>query len=630
MAHVCGFLAAGSESLRRGFGLRCKTDKLTALVLRRFPSIAFRVPNWSHNTSTLEATVFLSLALIGIAGGLITGISPCILPVLPVIFFSGGVQGAREDASGADAAPKVSRWRPYLVIAGLIVSFSIFTLIGSLLLDLLHLPQDFLRWAGIAVLVLIGFGLIIPKFQHLLEKPFSLLPQRSVGTERGGFVLGIALGAVYVPCAGPVLAAITVAGSTGKIGFGTVVLTITFALGAAVPLLIFALAGRRVAERVKSFRKHQQGIRVTGGVVMIALAVGLVFNLPQVLQTAIPDYTSALQAQFSNSSQVTKALNLGGLVNSQNKDLSKCREGATKLESCGTAPDIKGIAAWFNTPQDRGINLKSLRGKVVLIDFWAYSCINCQRSLPHVVAWDKAYKKAGLDIIGIQSPEYAFEKVTSNVEAAAKGFGITYPVAIDNDLATWTNYRNRYWPADYLVDAKGVVRHIQFGEGDYATTESLIRQLLTAANPNVQLPPATDLPDTTPKAGSTTPETYLSLGKVANYGGSTTYGSGTSAFRYPSSQAASTFALSGKWDLTFNGITPKGASSIRLKYKASEIRMVLGGRGTIRYTIDGKSHTIHVSGDPKSYEVSSTSGIESGTLNMSVGSGITAYSFTFG
>jgi cytochrome c biogenesis protein CcdA/thiol-disulfide isomerase/thioredoxin len=574
--------------------------------------------------------VFISLALIGIAGGLITGISPCILPVLPVIFFSGGVQGARANEGATDAAPKMSRWRPYLVIAGLIVSFSVFTLVGSLLLDLLHLPQDFLRWAGIAVLVLIGFGLIIPKFQHILEKPFSLLPQKSVGTERGGFVLGIALGAVYVPCAGPVLAAITVAGSTGKIGFGTVVLTVTFALGAAVPLLIFALAGRRVAERVKTFRRHQQGIRVAGGAVMIALAVGLVFNLPQVLQTAIPDYTSALQAQFSNSSQVTKALNLGGLVNSQNKHLGNCREGATKLESCGTAPDIEGIAAWFNTPHDKGINLKSLKGKVVLIDFWAYSCINCQRSLPHVVAWEKAYKQAGLDIIGIQSPEYAFEKVPSNVEAAAKSFGITYPVAIDNNLATWTNYRNRYWPADYLVDAKGVVRHIQFGEGDYSTTESLIRQLLTDANPGVQLPAPTDLPDTTPKAGSTTPETYLSLGKVQNYGGTTTYGSGTTTFGYPSSQAASTFALSGRWDVTFNGIKPEGSSLIRVRYKASEIRMVLGGAGTITYTIHGERHTIHVSGDPRSYALAKTSGSESGTLNVTVGHGITAYSFTFG
>ena len=294
----------------------------------------------------------LSLALIGFLGGIITGISPCILPVLPVIFLSGGAMSARGEeetkkrrfarrtmptASDAaaisdsatatatlekDAAPKVSPWRPYFVIAGLVVAFSVFTLIGSLILALLNLPQDFLRWAGIIVLVLIGLGLIIPAFQHILEKPFSWIPQKNVGTDRGGFVLGLALGAVYVPCAGPVLAAITVAGSTGRIGPETIVLTVTFAVGAALPLLVFALAGRRVAERVKTFRKHQQKIRVTGGILMIALAIGLVFNLPQALQRLIPDYTSALQDQFSNSEQIAEQLNLGGLVNEQNKEPS--------------------------------------------------------------------------------------------------------------------------------------------------------------------------------------------------------------------------------------------------------------------------------------------------------------------
>ncbi|HEX8869892.1 MAG TPA: cytochrome c biogenesis CcdA family protein, partial [Lentzea sp.] len=205
----------------------------------------------------------LTLGLIGLLGGLVTGISPCILPVLPVIFFSGGVPGARS---------QVSRARPYLVIAGLVVSFSLVTLFGSLLLSVLGLPQDVLRWAGIVVLVLIGAGLIVPRFEQLLEKPFTWIPQRSPDANRGGFTLGLALGAVYVPCAGPVLAAITVAGSTGKVGTDTVVLTLTFALGAAIPLLVFALAGRRVSERVQAFRKRQRGVRITAGVVMIALA----------------------------------------------------------------------------------------------------------------------------------------------------------------------------------------------------------------------------------------------------------------------------------------------------------------------------------------------------------------------
>ncbi|WP_223691630.1 cytochrome c biogenesis protein DipZ [Leifsonia poae] len=571
--------------------------------------------------------MYLTLALIGFLGGLITGISPCILPVLPVIFFSGGVQGAR----GSTEMPPVSRWRPYLVILGLVVSFSVFTLIGSLLLALLHLPQDVLRYAGIVVLVLIGVGLIVPKIEEYLEKPFSWIPQKNVGTERGGFVLGIALGAVYVPCAGPVLAAITVAGSTGRIGPETIVLTVTFALGAAIPLLIFALAGRRVAERVKTFRKHQKGIRITGGALMIALAVGLVFNLPQALQRLVPDYTSALQDQFSNSDQVSKALNLGGIVNAQNKDLSKCTNDASSLESCGTAPDITGIQQWFNTPGNKPIALSQLKGKVVLVDFWAYSCINCQRSIPHVVAWNKAYKAAGLDVIGIHSPEYAFEKVPANVEAGAKGFGITYPVAIDNDLSTWTNYRNRYWPAHYLIDAKGVVRNVQFGEGNYAQTEQLIRQLLTAANPGVRLPAATEVADTTPKSGSTTPESYLGTTKQVNFGGSEKYSALTKQFAFPAELAANHFALDGSWSLETQYVQPTGPDArIRLSYTGNEVRMVLAGSGTVDYTVDGVKKSLTVSGTPNSYELVKTADSRSGTITVSVPNSIQAYSFTFG
>lgn len=567
--------------------------------------------------------MYLTLALIGFLGGLITGISPCILPVLPVIFFSGGTQSDR--AAGA------SRWRPYQVILGLVVSFSVFTLLGSLLLALLHLPQDVLRYAGIVVLVLIGIGLIVPKFEEILEKPFSWIPQRNVGTERGGFVLGIALGAVYVPCAGPVLAAITVAGSTGRIGVETIVLTLSFAIGAAIPLLIFALAGRRVSERVKGFRKHQKGIRITGGVLMVALAVGLFFNVPQALQRLIPDYTSALQDNFSSSDQVSQALNLGGLVNDQNKDLSKCTNDASELQSCGTAPDITGIQQWFNTPDNKPIALDQEKGKVVLIDFWAYSCINCQRSIPHVVAWEKAYKAAGLQIIGVHAPEYAFEKVPANVESAAKGFGITYPVAIDNNLSTWTNYRNRYWPAHYLIDAKGTVRNVQFGEGNYAQTESLIRQLLQQADPSVKLPAATEVADSTPQVSAITPESYLGYTKVRNYSGPEQYGSGTQTFSLPEKQKANTFALQGGWDIGTQSITPSaGPATVRLAYTAKVVQMVLSGTGDVTVERDGKKQTIHVTGVPNARQLVSTGDTGSGTLTVTVPQGVTAYSFTFG
>jgi cytochrome c biogenesis protein CcdA/thiol-disulfide isomerase/thioredoxin len=576
--------------------------------------------------------VLLTLALIGIIGGLVTGISPCIIPVLPVIFFSGGVQAARKVRVPApDAAPvRIRTSRPYLVVLGLVVSFSIFTLIGSFLLAILHLPQDFLVWAGTVVLIVIGLGLIFPKFQHILEKPFSFIPQTAVGTERGGFILGIALGTVYVPCAGPVLAAISVAGATGSIGVGTIVLTLSFALGAAVPLLIFALAGRGIAERVRSFRRHERTIRIIGGALMIALAVGLFFDIPGVVQRLIPDYTQALETSLAQNSTVTKQLDLGGLVNSQNKDLSKCKEDSPVLESCGKAPDIVGIQQWFNTPHDKPLTIAGLKGKVILIDFWAYSCINCQRSLPHIVNWYNNYKSLGLEVIGVQSPEYAFEKVPANVKDGAARFNIDYPVALDNHLSTWTNYRNRYWPADYLIDAKGIVRQVSLGEGGYGTTETHIRQLLLEAHPGETLPPQTDTQDTTPLAGSITQESYLSLGQMKNYGGPGPYTAGTRKFSFPDNLAKDSFALDGDWHLSFNGIKTPTGGHIRLNYHASQVRMVFGGTGTIKYTIHGKTYTQKIGGFPNSYELTQTPTIEQGTVDVSVSPGLTVYSFTFG
>lgn len=571
----------------------------------------------------------LALALIGLAGGLITGISPCILPVLPVILLSGGAQSARIDSGGAARTP--ARWRPYLVIAGLVVSFSVITLAGSLVLGLLGLPQDVLRWAGLVVLVLIGIGLIVPRFEELLEKPFAWIPRRSVGTGGNGFILGLVLGTVYVPCAGPVLAAITVAGSTGRIGVETAVLTVTFAIGAAVPLLFFALAGRRVAERVAAFRKHQRGVRITGGIVMIALAVGLVFDLPGALQRLVPDYTGDLQRQLAQSDEVTQALDLGGLVTDENRQLDQCTDGAAELESCGPAPSIRGIEQWFNTPGGQPLDLQELRGRVVLIDFWAYSCINCQRSIPHVVAWDDAYRDTGLTVIGVHSPEYAFEKEPRNVEAGIKSFGITYPVALDNSLATWTNYRNRYWPAHYLIDARGTVRHIAFGEGDYDRTERLIRELLVTADPTVELPQSTDVGDTTPSAGSTTPETYLGTTKQVNFAGAQPYRRSTEEFSFPASQADDTFALDGGWSLGTQSITPRAiAATVRLKYTAQEVRMVLAGEGTIVVRDGGRVHQINVTGVPRSYAIHTAGKQAHGTLTVEIPAGIDAYSFTFG
>jgi len=578
-----------------------------------------------------------TLALVGFLGGLITGISPCILPVLPVIFFSGAQSAVAATPSepGGAVAVKPKRglsatMRPYWVIGGLVLSFSVVTLLGSAVLSVLHLPQDAIRWVALVALVAIGIGLIFPRFEQLLERPFSRIPQKQITTRGNGFGLGLTLGVLYVPCAGPVLAAIVVAGATATIGVGTVVLTGAFALGAALPLLFFALAGQRVAERVSSFRRRQREIRIAAGIVTILLAVALVFDLPATLQRAIPDYTASLQQRVGGSEQIRQKLNLGGIVNDQNAQLSNCSNAATQLENCGPAPDLKGIAAWLNTPGGEPIALNSLRGKVVLIDFWAYSCINCQRAIPHVVGWYQAYHDSGFEVVGVHTPEYAFEKVTGNVAQGAADLSITYPIALDNGYSTWTNYRNRYWPAEYLIDASGAVRHIKFGEGDYNVTEKLIRQLLTDAKPGVKLPKPVDAADTTPQA-TLTPETYFAVGKVVNYGGAGGYDEGSATFDYPPTLAADKFALSGPWSLDYQGATADGDNSaIKLSYHAKNVYIVVGGNGTITVIRDGKPTTLPISGAPTSHQIVAGDQLASGMLEIRPSKGLQVFSFTYG
>ena len=578
-----------------------------------------------------------TLALVGFLGGLITGISPCILPVLPVIFFSGaqstsaGASPKPEGAVAVQTRPTLSdKLRPYRVIGGLVLSFSGVTLLGSALLSALHLPQDAIRWVALVALVAIGLGLIFPKFEQLLERPFSRIPQKQIATRGSGFGLGLALGVLYVPCAGPVLAAIVVAGATATIGVGTVVLTAAFAIGAAVPLLFFALAGQRVTQRVSAFRRRQREIRIGAGIVTILLAVALVFDLPAVLQRAIPDYTASLQQKVGGSEQIRQKLNLGGIVNDQNTQLSNCADGAAQLESCGPAPDLKGISAWLNTPDGQPVTLQSLRGKVVLIDFWAYSCINCQRAIPHVVGWYRAYHDSGFEVIGVHTPEYAFERVTDDVAKGAADLGITYPVALDNSYSTWTNYRNRYWPAEYLIDASGKVRHIKFGEGDYDGTEKLIRRLLTDAKPGVKLSAPVDAPDTTPQAGLT-PETYLAVGKVVNYGGAGRYDEGSSTFAYPPALPTDTFALAGPWALDYQGATANGDNSaVRLNYRAKNVYLVVGGTGTATVIRDGKSTTLPVGGPPTAHQIVTGDQVAPGTLEVRPSQGLQLFSFTYG
>jgi cytochrome c biogenesis protein CcdA/thiol-disulfide isomerase/thioredoxin len=565
----------------------------------------------------------VTLVVVGFVAGVITSLSPCVLPVLPIVLTSGG--------------PERRKWRPYLVIAGLVLSFALSTLFGSLVLTALGLPQTLLRDAGIAVLVLIGVGLIWQRFGDLLERPFARLSGRPVNPNGNGIVLGLGLGLLFVPCAGPVLATIAVIGANHTFSAGALALTAAFAIGCGVPLLVLAIAGDAITRRLAAIRSHARGFRIASGVVMLVVAVALAFNLTDGLQTAVPGYTEALQQSVESNSEAQGQLRglttpSGGGGNDNSTAAApgaNCQPGGETLQDCGKAPEFTGITDWLNS---QPLTLAGLRGKVVLIDFWTYSCINCQRTLPHVESWYSAYHQDGLEIIGVHTPEFAFEHDTGNIKAQAQSLGVKYPIAVDNNYATWNAYSNQYWPAEYLIDASGVVRHVNFGEGDYSGTEQLIRQLLTSAKSTVDLPPATEVADTTPSEQQT-PETYLgSQYAPLHVSGDTPSGNSNQAFQFPPSLEPDTFALAGTWKAADpESITSGAGAKLELSYQAKDVYLVLGGSGTVTVQVDGQTtQTIAVSGVPKLYTPVDNGSYKRSTLTLSFTPGVDAYDFTFG
>jgi cytochrome c biogenesis protein CcdA/thiol-disulfide isomerase/thioredoxin len=568
--------------------------------------------------------------LAGLLGGLLTSVSPCVLPVLPVVLTAG---------AGLDRRSRFPT-RPVLVVVGMVLSFSLSTLLGSVVLSALGLPQDLLRNLGIAVLIVLGLSLLVPKLAELIERPFARLgARRQAKTSANGLVLGLGLGVLYVPCAGPVLATIAVVGATHHIGWRALLLTAAFGVGVGIPLLVFALAGDAVSRRVTALRTRARGLRLASGVLMLAFALAIAFNLTDPLQRHVPGYVTAGQQSIEGGSTVSAELQKikandkspVGKTASGPADLGgKCTEGGTELENCGTAPQLTGIDSWLNTPEDAPLSLKGLRGKVVLIDFWTYSCINCQRALPHVEAWYSKYAKDGFEVIGVHTPEFAFEHVRSNVQSQAKALGVKYPIAIDNEYDTWNAYGNEYWPAEYLIDATGHVRHVSFGEGGYDTTESLIRQLLTQAGAKAALGTTTHVPTATINPNQT-PETYLG----SKYQPHTTTGLSlvhgkAATYHFPKNVDQDAIALDGQWTSQSEDLVAGASARLQLRYWANKVYLVLGGTGTVSVDLDGRHvQTVTVHGPPTLYPLA-TAAYESHLLTLSMSKGIQAYSFTFG
>src|SRR5581483_2663124 len=551
----------------------------------------------------------LVLLGIGFAAGVITAISPCVLPVLPIVL-AGGVTGSGR--------------RPLAIVAGLVASFTVFTLTASVILSSLGLPQDFLRNVAIGLLFLVALTLVVPRVGVLLERPFAALTRRRGGDLGGGFVLGASLGLVFVPCAGPVLATITVLSAQHRVGVRTVLLTLASALGAAVPMLVIALGGRSVAGRL---RVQGENLRRAMGLVLAGAAVALIFNVEQSVQTALGGYSSSLQKHVEATGGASKRLaSLRGTPSGFSA--APKPKDAAKLPVLATGREFMGISHWLNTPGERPLTLASLRGKVVLIDFWTYSCINCIRTLPHLRGWYDAYRRYGFTIVGVHTPEFAFEHVLSNVRHATQDLHVTWPVALDNDYKTWTAYSNEYWPADYLVDSRGRVRAVHFGEGDYGTIESEIRQLLAERGAAVGGRHVA-VADRTP-TDATTPESYLGYLRLDRYAGAPVRQDKVATYTLPDRLPPDGLAYGGVWKVGGERNLAVRDARLRLHFHARNVYLVLGGKGRVESFLDGKRlGSIDVTGD-RLYTILSGPAVRDAILELRFPPGVDAYAFTFG
>jgi len=542
---------------------------------------------------------------IGLAfvAGLITAISPCVLPVLPIVL-AGGASGSRR--------------RPYAIIAGLAVCFLVSILFATWILDQLGLPDDLLRNISIALLFLIAATLIFPQVGVWIERPLSRLSRRPSSDLGGGFLLGCALGFVFVPCGGPAIAFVTSSAASTDFGFKTFAVAIGYTAGACLVLLAIALGGQRVSRRI---RAGVERFRVAVGVVIAAAAFALVFNLDTKLQTWLPGWTDVLQRNTEASSSGRDSFARG-----QNLATRKVAPSTDSgIPNYGPAPEFRGIEQWINS---KPLALDRLRGKVVLIDFWTYSCINCLRTLPHLKAWWATYHPKGLEIVGVHTPEFAFEHDPGNVSEAVQRLGVRYPVALDGDYGTWNAWSNQYWPAEYLIDRNGDVRHAHFGEGEYDKTEQLIRRLLDEKGND--LPVASRLSDPTPTE-LMSPETYLGFQRLERYAGSRITPGVETSYRFPESLAQNELAYGGRWRVDAERAISGKDARLRFNFVAKNVYLVLGGKGRVQVLVNGKpERVVRVSGLSRLYTLLHARKTRTGILELRFTPGISGYAFTFG
>jgi cytochrome c biogenesis protein CcdA/thiol-disulfide isomerase/thioredoxin len=571
------------------------------------------------------------LMLFALVAGAGTALSPCVLPILPAIL-SAGVTGGRR--------------RPLGVVTGLALSFTFATVALVYVINALGLPNGFARDLAIVVLFAFGISLLVPPIGDRLEAFVSRIapgPARFRGDGFGsGLVVGASLGLVYAPCAGPILAGVIVVSAAQDFTAGRLAVALSYAVGSAIVLYLLLIGGRRLAQRL---RPVQGRVQMALGAVMVLVAVAMSANLDVRFQTeiasALPRFlvnpTESIETSGAVSSEIAKVSQHGTPV----VPASELNEPVS-LQTYGQAPDFTGNQDWFNTPGGESLSMSGLRGKVVLVDFWTYTCINCIRTLPYLEAWQQRYGNQGFTVVGVHSPEFPFEKDSSNVQAAIRQNHLTYPVVQDNDLATWDAWGNQYWPSDYLVDAQGNVRDAHFGEGDYAETERAIRTLLAEAG-HGKLGSGARAEAQAPSAGDITPETYL--GAARAQGWVKPVHPGDQDFGPPPGElSANQFAYSGHWGVTDEDARTGAGARIDMEFNARRVFLVLGSPEQARHVqvlLDGKPIPAKLAGDDvrhgvatiqaqRLYRLVDLPAVSQHRLSLVFDPGVSGYAFTFG
>jgi cytochrome c biogenesis protein CcdA/thiol-disulfide isomerase/thioredoxin len=539
--------------------------------------LRLQVPTEILNVAGGHSTTML-IYLLAFVGGVLTILSPCILPVLPFVF-------ARADQ------PFRRSGLPLLV--GMALTFSLVAIAAAFGGHWVVRLNQGGRYVAMAVFLVLGITLLFPSLAEVLTRPLVRAGSRlqdgpvtesSVGKS---FVLGVSTGLLWAPCAGPILGLILTGAAIQGPGARSSFLLLSFAFGAATSLGIVLFAGNKVFSALKRSLSFEVWIRRALGVAVImgvaAIALGWDTNLLTKFSFV---NTSKAEAHLIDSLGAVKPVSVSAA------------ESQPALGDEGPMPDLSGAIAWLNSPP---LNRNSLRGKVVLIDFWTYSCINCLRALPYIEGWAEKYKDAGLVVIGVHTPEFAFEKERANVEKAVRDLKISYPVAIDSDYKIWQAFNNEYWPAHYFIDGKGRIRYHHFGEGEYGESERVIQELLkengaqltSSGETVVSGAGAEAAPD---NSDMRSPETYVGYHRAEHFASAQSIAQdSTRAYAPQPRLSLNQWALGGSWKVSAeNAVLQTAPGKIVFRFHARDLHLVLGT------TKDGKPvrFTVKLDGTP--------------------------------